>query len=345
MPEHNPPIVPPPIVPPPVIDAGHLEVQFDENGCINQTLACRGCGYNLQGLHPESMCPECGTSIVRSIHGDKLRYSDPAWISRLARGTRWIMVGLFLSIPGGMFISTLLALLSSVGTIPRSSMEVVGAILGAGLSMITIIGVWWLTSPDPGQNETESQFSARVIARWCILASLLQVPLQVLGYQPGLSNLPNPGTALTPTIMIMSIAAVLMRIIVIIGYVAILKYLARLADRIPHVLLIRNCRIVMWGLGITIGLMSIFQIALLMYMQVLIANANAANLPASMFPPVIGIVFGTCIFAISMFVFTIWGIVLLFRFNSAFKNIAHEAGAIWQASVPTKPDSMSPGGE
>ena len=211
--------------------------------------------------------------------------------------------------------------------------------------MITIIGVWWLTSPDPGQNETESQFSARVIARWCILASLLQVPLKVLGYQPGQINFSNPVAALTTNIMVLSIVALLMHIIVMIGYVAILKYLARLADRIPHVLLIRNCRIVMWGLGITIGLMSIFQIALLMYMQVLIANANAANLPASMFPPVIGIVFGTCIFAISMFVFTIWGIVLLFRFNSAFKNIAHEAGAIWQASVPTKPDSMSPGGE
>ena len=60
MSEEIPPIVPPPILPPPVIESVDPEVQFDENGCISKELSCRGCGYNLQGLRPEGLCPECG---------------------------------------------------------------------------------------------------------------------------------------------------------------------------------------------------------------------------------------------------------------------------------------------
>lgn len=330
MSEKIPPIVPPPILPPPVIETVDPEVQFDENGRIADELSCRSCGYNLQGLHPEGLCPECGTSIVRSIYGDKLRYSDPAWISRLARGTLWIIIGLFTSTIGAFIIGGSIVGLAAVGSVSQSFTTAIGGLLGAGLSIITIIGVWWLTSPDPGQFETESKFSARVIGRWCILANFMQVPLQVLGYQPGQVNTTNPAATLTPTFIVLTFVFVLIQVIVLIGYLAILKYLARLAARIPHLSLIKNCRIVMWGLGIFMGLASVSQLGMLLIMPGFIATANAGNASASTMIPFFAFGAGACIFTIGAFVFGIWGIVLLFRFKSAFKKLAEEASAIWE---------------
>lgn len=331
MSEKIPPIVPPPILPPTVIESVDHEVLFDENGCISKELSCRGCGYNLQGLHPEGLCPECGTSIVRSIYGDKLRYSDPAWISRLARGTLWIIIGLFTSIIGTFAIGSIMVGLSTVGTVSQSLMQAIVGLIGACLSIITIIGVWWLTSPDPGQFETESKFSARVIGRWCILASLLQVPLQALGYHPGQVNTTNPAATLTPTFIVLTFVFVLMQVIVLIGYLATLKYLARLAARIPHLSLIKNCHIVMWGLGITMGLASVLQLGMLLVMPGFIANTSGANPSASTMAPFFAFLGGACIFTIGMIVFGIWGIVLLFRFKSAFMKLAEEASVIWAA--------------
>ncbi len=331
MSESIPPIVPPPILPPSVIEAVDPEVQFDENGCISKELSCRGCGYNLQGLRPEGLCPECGTSIVRSIYGDKLRYSDPAWISRLARGTLWIIIGLFTSTIGAFLIEISKAGLSAFGMVSQTLMQAIGGLLGTSLSIITIIGVWWLTSPDPGQFETESKFSARVIGRWCIFANLMQVPLQALGFQPGQVNTTNPAATLAPTFIVLTFVFVLIQVIVLIGYLATFKYLGRLAARIPHVSLIKNCRIVMWGLGILMGLGIVFQLGMLLVMPGFVSNATAGNASASTMAPFFAFGAGACIFSIGAIVFGIWGIVLLFRFKSAFRKLAAEASAILAA--------------
>jgi ribosomal protein S27AE len=50
---------------------------FNEAGVIIADTTCRRCGYNLRGLSRDGRCPECGTPIGLSTHGDLLRSSGP----------------------------------------------------------------------------------------------------------------------------------------------------------------------------------------------------------------------------------------------------------------------------
>jgi RNA polymerase subunit RPABC4/transcription elongation factor Spt4 len=56
----------------------------DADGRIASDLACVRCSYNLRELRADSICPECGTAIARSLHGGLLAYADPDWVAHLA---------------------------------------------------------------------------------------------------------------------------------------------------------------------------------------------------------------------------------------------------------------------
>ena len=77
-------------------------VAIDEDGRIIGDVTCRGCGYNLRGLTPDGVCPECAIAIGRSVKGDLLQYCDPAWVDRLARGMLWVIAGTIASRCGGL---------------------------------------------------------------------------------------------------------------------------------------------------------------------------------------------------------------------------------------------------
>ncbi len=40
---------------------------LDEAGRLALDLNCVTCGYNLRGLDPETICPECGIPVGRSL--------------------------------------------------------------------------------------------------------------------------------------------------------------------------------------------------------------------------------------------------------------------------------------
>jgi len=53
---------------------------------IDRDVLCMSCGYNLRGLTMEKVCPECGISVGQSLLGDRLEFSDPAWLRWQRRG-------------------------------------------------------------------------------------------------------------------------------------------------------------------------------------------------------------------------------------------------------------------
>src|SRR5262245_32112317 len=73
-------------------------VPRDSTGHIDVDMPCVACNYNLRGLDLDGACPECGLAIERSIHGDLLRFADPAWVRTIASGANWIVVSILLSI-------------------------------------------------------------------------------------------------------------------------------------------------------------------------------------------------------------------------------------------------------
>ena len=114
---------------------------FDEAGAIISDVVCRRCGYNLRGLREAGRCPECGTPIGLSTHGDLLRFADPTWVEKLALGVKWMLWGIVVSIGVGILGSC-----PGRATAGGPAIQQVFGLLG---SLVGLYGAWLLTSPDP----------------------------------------------------------------------------------------------------------------------------------------------------------------------------------------------------
>jgi hypothetical protein len=97
---------------------------------IADDLSCVICGYNLRGLRFTGRCPECGSAIERSTHGDLLKYADTDWLGRVFLGVRLVLWGILIMI--------LVRLATAIGGgmgIPRSYF-VSGALVQACLDLL-----------------------------------------------------------------------------------------------------------------------------------------------------------------------------------------------------------------
>src|SRR5688500_6889706 len=74
----------------------------DASGVVAADVPCRRCSYNVRGLSVYGRCPECGTPVGVSVHGDLLRFSDPRWLQRLAQGATLLFWGIILAIAVGI---------------------------------------------------------------------------------------------------------------------------------------------------------------------------------------------------------------------------------------------------
>ncbi len=313
---------PPPIVgrQPPALDV--RDVAIDEGGRIAEDVACRSCGYNLRGLSPQATCPECATAIALSIHGDLLRFSDPVWVDRLAKGLLWIITGLIASVVFSILVGIVSAVVAGPGrTVSMRSLVLVGGLVGVALGLVTVLGAWWLTTPDPGQTETEPPITARRLARWCITAQVASSSLQMMGIPGGGMAFGIPGVVTTPLQEILMVAGMGMGIVVLIGDVAALIYLRQLALRIPRASLAKQTRIVMWGYASAQAMAMIFGIIVIRLM-LSIAPGTLFVVPNM----VIGI--GGCV-GLALLVFSIWALVLLFLYRVALQRAAAKARATW----------------
>jgi hypothetical protein len=321
----------PPIAPPTAPESpeeSDREVALDNLGRIAESVECRQCGYNLQGLIPSTNCPECAMPIVRSIRGDELRFSDPGWVRILAQGAQVILIGIFTVLAGGLLFGAGVAIYAVTlrGAINPNAIITAASFLALPM-VIIIAGVWRLTTPDPGQLETEPTITARKLARWCVLLSLFAIPMQMMGGNPGIVISPNSNIP-TPSLTF-QILTILAQNISVVGFVAGLLHLSRLAKRIPNPSLTKQSLIVMWGYGILSGLGLLLSIGALLLLPMIMRRVAGANNPPA----------GTMVMAggggssvgCFMFVFYIWTIVILFRFRNAFRKESETALTNWQA--------------
>ncbi len=365
------------VTPPPIIDNqerdGRLSPQVlrDDHGRILQDISCRNCGYNLRGLPDHAQCPECDIPIARSIQGDLLQLCEPRWVQRLAAGALWIIFGVL----GGIVLSLIAGVVGTVliiaGVISQQTFIV--ALVGITLLIASaqVIGFWMLTEPDPGAQD-DKPLTARILARYCLLVTLVAAPLQILADPSG----GGVGSVQLMTLgglqLALGIAAIVLLAAQTVGYFALFTYARQLALRIPEMSLASHARIVKWGylamqiLGIATA------IAMLIAMPFLFgamagagapppppvpatapasapgastsstspnsaapASTSTATLTLTAPPPTGLLVLGAslgCITAVVGLVFQIWAIVLLFRFRSQFRLAATQAKENWARS-------------
>lgn len=326
-------------------------LMLDASGRLETDVTCRKCGYNLRGLLPDGVCPECATAVGRSLHGDLLRFCDPDWVQKLASGMNWIVAGIVatvaLSCAGGGLAGALSIWRPGDFVLPMIAAQFIGA-------MILFVGYWRVTSPDPGRVQTENQLAARRLVRGTQIISLATIPLTpVLGAS---------STLIRATITIAR------TIVWIVGLLALSIYARQLALRIPDDKLARSTRIVMWGFTLVAALTAASTVA----GAILLASVKpAAVFPTTMtaappggraritlpsgsrtlttnvaipipVPPPPGLAglgalfgFAGCGVGVAALVFGVWSLRLIDRYRKALNEAANLARRTWAAQVRT----------
>lgn len=290
---------PPPVVPTLRPLSTSASAKLDAAGNVAVDVACRRCGYNLRTLPLVGKCPECGSAVGRSLHGDLLQFSDPEWVEKLAGGMNWIIASVVIAIFTGMIIEAVTMAIGGTGGASFNTIAI--PLMQLGLGAVGLVGYWMFTTPDPGSVEPEKPTSLRRVIRGTVVFGYVASPI---------------AQALVVSLPIISIGiSTFSALVGIVGMFAIFLYAISLADRIPDVLLARSCRTVMWGIAVVM-------------VGVVVTGIITAISPGG--PAATGVaMFAGCFVGIGSLVFGIWAIILVIRFRRAMVKAAQTARVTW----------------
>ncbi|MCI0348663.1 MAG: hypothetical protein L0Z53_04490 [Acidobacteriales bacterium] len=147
-----------------------------EPNIVERDVQCVRCGYNLKSLLREGACPECGTAIEQSLHGDLLRYADQDWVKQVARGLVWVrnsrrwmfwmVIGLLLFAIVGMFVFAV-GKATGVDTALEQAFEVVAKLIGIAIVFMPVgmgVGMWMVSRPEPRAEADDPHLHAMIRA-------------------------------------------------------------------------------------------------------------------------------------------------------------------------------------
>jgi hypothetical protein len=146
-------------------------VTLNAEGRVAEDLACIQCGYNLRTLQREARCPECATAVGRSMLGNRLQYSNTAWLAGVSWGLTLIVGMLFLSVLC-LVVTSLAGLIgNAVGgrtqiiifTVIRTAWWLTLLIVAAG----SLGGIWSFTKREPNRRAGSRGLSLCTLIRSC----------------------------------------------------------------------------------------------------------------------------------------------------------------------------------
>jgi len=290
----------------PTADRG---VPTDASGRVAADLPCLSCGYNLRGQWPSGACPECGMGIGDAVSGDRLALADPGWVARLRNGMTSLLWLILIIVVGAVMMGVIAAVTLPAGG-PQgglpTEMIIMGGIFSLVVVAVSLYGYLNLTAPEPaplGGDPTQRQ-----VARVGLLTAI------GLGFVQSILDL----TAASPAGS--SLVGLLATLANLIGYFALMTYLAMLARRVPDPGLASQTGIVKWGMSagfVLVGLTHLVTLAV-----------SPGGAPTSPFPAGGGAELGValmglgCLMGLAFLVFGIWSIVLMFMYRSRFATAA-----------------------
>jgi len=273
---------------------------------LSHDLPCRHCGYNLRGMTEDRACPECGTAVGRSLLGDQLRFADPEWVDTLAKGSNWILWSVLVNlILGAVGMGLGIAVGATGGNVVQMQEALV--FLSALPAIIYLVGVWLLTTPEPGIFE-ESGMPLRSLLRWTALFGGL-VGILNIGFQ-------QQGVSIGSVVI-----GIVGGIVGLIGYIALFVFARRLALRVPDYDLAKQTHTVMWGIILSMGGVIVFGI-----LAAIVGSASGGAGAIVLAIPV-------CVLAVAYLVFAIWSLVLLFKYRRVSQQAARQARSTWARAI------------
>ncbi len=271
---------------------------LDPAAVITADTPCVICGYNLRGLKPGGRCPECGSPVDRSVHGNLLRYADRGWLEKVFLGIRLMLWSILLTIL--VVVTTLIA--AALGAPPVILLAAQFFLAGIDLAAAFLV-----TAQEPSIALSEDTVTLRKTIRACAAAACLGQLLQAIGELAALDYW-------------LSIAAHVLSLAAVVAYFGKFVYLRRFALRIPNAKLARSTKIVMWGFVIGGGgvILVGFVGLLVMVAAGFVPGSGSAGTPVE---SIFAVLFrGTmCVAGVSALVFAIWYLILLFDYRDAFR--------------------------
>ncbi len=203
------------------IDRATLERMALKTMKVPDGTPCPRCGYELTGLDPQGLCPECGSPVELALKPDYLVYTSPEYVAKLHTGAFLVVLAMVV-----MIGSVLLAMLFAVsGLWSGGGADLLGTLAGFAIGVLSLTGWWLLSSPDPGKAGFDLVATSRKVLRGLLV---IQVSAAFI----------NLVVELTGTAFAAGSALALMNIIEqIVSYAAFITsmlYLRTLAWRIPN---------------------------------------------------------------------------------------------------------------
>jgi hypothetical protein len=145
------PVEPPPTTTPEVEEEPGLE------------RTCPHCGFKIIGKPRGGRCPECAAPLDE-VATDLLQFSNHDWLLTTSNGT--------LLFAGSIVLQLIVGFAGLLGKFPRGEgiMHLVGAAAGA-------LGVWWMTTPEPGVGLVRMPYAMAARAVAIVVAVLWTVSI------------------------------------------------------------------------------------------------------------------------------------------------------------------------
>jgi hypothetical protein len=139
---------------------------------LEHDRACGSCGYNLKGLFPGGVCPECGTPIRARASSNE---ATPELLEAPRSLVIMLAVGCFTLI-GVVVLKYVVAVCMAIG---KASVMWSSAAL-ACVGIVWVVGVVLVTLPRPGRPEMAWMVTLEFTSRWAARLLALAVPLHPL---------------------------------------------------------------------------------------------------------------------------------------------------------------------
>ena len=201
--------------------------------------ACVTCGYELRGLDADGRCPECGTSIERSLGGNHLVYSSFEYLDSLRRGALFIIIAAVAYLVGLICVGIVVTVIdvrtatttgSTGPTMLRDAVTGGATLAGLALEILGFYGYWLFPAADPSILRGDRGSTARQVVRVSVIISAV---CSVVMTMVGIGSLAASVT-LTPLFDaaegIVGLAGGLM---IIVKFFATMVYIRWLARRFP----------------------------------------------------------------------------------------------------------------
>jgi predicted Zn-ribbon and HTH transcriptional regulator len=237
---------------------------------------CFRCSYDLRGLPMNGKCPECGTPVVESMRGILLHFADKEFVGRLHSGVSMVLYAIL-----GVVLLTVanFGATAALMTMAPGALQTVTLLINFaffGIAIMSCVGYYRFTTPDPGFTGTDHPDTARRVIRAVVG---FQIGISALQFIAGLlpSAIQSGVLAfdgLAALIIAISIAVAIGSLVAfVVQFIAVMNYLAWLAKRIPDANIESRSLRYRWLLPViyVVGMIAIIGplIALVMYWNLL----------------------------------------------------------------------------